>query len=168
MFLHLSVSHSVHRGCPGPGPGWSRPRSGGGVFRPRGSVFQHALRQTPPSPSRQLLLRTVRILLECILVCKHFSKIVWFHYNAFMDHLKVEKSWSELFVPARKEWRTKPPPKKHSFIFNCCNQCVISLLKKHHIFALPVFWAFELDGVKKPRTVYRFKFLPPVQILQWR
>ena len=39
------------RGCPGPG---------------LGGVSQHALRQTPPS--RRLLLRTVRILLECILV----------------------------------------------------------------------------------------------------
>ena len=48
----------VPRGVPGlgrcvPGPG--------------GLVSQHALRQTPP-PERRLLLRTVRILLECILV----------------------------------------------------------------------------------------------------
>ena len=40
-------------GCPGPGPGG------------RG-VSQHALTQTPPS--RRQLLRTVRILLECIIV----------------------------------------------------------------------------------------------------
>ena len=46
MFLHLSVSHSVH--------------GGGGVYLLRG-VPAHP-------PGRRLLLRTVRILLECILV----------------------------------------------------------------------------------------------------
>ena len=58
-------------GCPGPGWGVSRPRLGGpdpdpgcpGLGR---CVSQHGLRQTPPS--RWLLLRTVCILLECILV----------------------------------------------------------------------------------------------------
>ena len=40
-------------GCPGPGPG---------------GVSQHALRQTPSPPNRWLMLRAVRILLECILV----------------------------------------------------------------------------------------------------
>ena len=42
--------------------------SGGGVSRPTpgGGVSQHALRQTPPG--WRLLLRAVRILLECILV----------------------------------------------------------------------------------------------------
>ena len=87
MFLHVSVcpqgvgvvsqhagvwpggSPGPHRGegVPRPTPeGVSRPTSRG-VSRPtpRG-VSQHALRQTPPS--RQLLLRAVRILLECILV----------------------------------------------------------------------------------------------------
>ena len=39
-----------------------------------GLVSQHALRQTPPPRERRLLLRTVRILLECILV---FSFIQW-------------------------------------------------------------------------------------------
>ena len=57
MFLHLSVSHSVHGG---------------------GDVSQHILRQTTPSPGRHplscrwLLQRTVRILLECILVSREF------------------------------------------------------------------------------------------------
>ena len=73
-FLHLSVSNFVHSGggvgvgggwCPGPGP-WG--------------VSQHALRQTPSS--RRLLLRTVRILLECILVgnklLDNFMDIVWY------------------------------------------------------------------------------------------
>ena len=79
MFLHPSVSHSVHRGgvkaqaqgvsrpgavCPAgvsrPKPGGSRPRprrvsawgvEALGVSRPRGWVSQHALRQTPlPTP----------------------------------------------------------------------------------------------------------------------
>ena len=82
MFLHLSVSHSVHRGGVSPGPhpggmlrdlagGVSRPTPGEGVPRrtPKGGlqahtqgvlgpgphlvgcVSQHALRQTPPSPT---------------------------------------------------------------------------------------------------------------------
>ena len=47
----------------------------GGVSRSRlGGVSQHALRQTPP-PSKQLLLRAVRILecMECILVMNIFE-----------------------------------------------------------------------------------------------
>ena len=63
---------SAQGGVQAPGPGAvSRPSP-----RPRGctgpgGVSQHALRQTPPS--RQLLLRMVHILLECILVfyCGH-------------------------------------------------------------------------------------------------
>ena len=35
-----------------------------------GGVSQHALRQTPSPHSRQVLLRAVRILLECILVIR--------------------------------------------------------------------------------------------------
>ena len=57
--------HEVH-GVPGPGGVCS----GGGLLLGGacswGVVSQHALRQTPQE--RQLLLRTVRILLECILV----------------------------------------------------------------------------------------------------
>ena len=82
MFLHLSVILSnggVSRprprrgvclgGCPGPSPGPGEGVCPGGGCPgpdPGGGVSQHALRQTPPS--RQLLLQTVRILLECILV----------------------------------------------------------------------------------------------------
>ena len=66
MFLHLSVSHSVHR----EGGLQAHTRGGqGGVSRPTPSgvcVSQHAPRQTPPI--RRLLLRAVCILLECILV----------------------------------------------------------------------------------------------------
>ena len=39
----------------------------GGSGPQLGSLSQHALRQTPPTP-QELLLRAVRILLECILV----------------------------------------------------------------------------------------------------
>ena len=76
MFLHLSVSHSVHGGVSRPTPrggvegsgqGVSRCTPGGCLQAHTGGVSQHALRQTPPG-SRQLLLRAVRILLECILV----------------------------------------------------------------------------------------------------
>ena len=57
------ISRSA-RGSPGPYPG------GGGLqAHTRGEgVSQHALRQTPPAPSRRLLLRAVRILPVCILV----------------------------------------------------------------------------------------------------
>ena len=49
--------------------GVSAPRGGllPGVPGPGGFVSEHALRQTTPR-ERRLLLRTVRILLECILV----------------------------------------------------------------------------------------------------
>ena len=48
--------------------GVSRPTPGGGSPGTHLGVSQHALRQTPHS--RQLLVRAVRILLECILVLK--------------------------------------------------------------------------------------------------
>ena len=81
MFLHLSVSYSVHRGrglqAHTQGGGWgvwlgrglqAHAQEGPGLDqRGGGSGSQHALRQTPP-PIRRLMLRAVRILLECILV----------------------------------------------------------------------------------------------------
>ena len=93
-------------GSPGPHPGgevegsgwgglqahtWggSRPTPGGGLqAHTWGCVSQHALRQTPPFPSRRLLLRAVRILLECILVnvYKWYSKHLLFHTSAFKIH----------------------------------------------------------------------------------
>ena len=60
VFLHLSVSHSVHRGVSRPIP---KARS------TPGGVSQHALRQT--SPPGWLLLQVVRILLEYIIL--HFT-----------------------------------------------------------------------------------------------
>ena len=69
------VCHSVHRGGLGPGgevgglPWGSRPR-------PRGvCVYPSMHWGRPPPPSRWLLLRTVRILLECILVLHLCLKI---------------------------------------------------------------------------------------------
>ena len=59
----------TQRGSPGPHPGWVSPGP-----QPEWGVYQHALRQTPPPPSRRLLLRAVRILLECILVVNLFGK----------------------------------------------------------------------------------------------
>ena len=53
--------------------GVSRPTPGGGLQAHTWGVSQHVLRQTPHS--RQLLVRAVRILLECILVLKCWSKI---------------------------------------------------------------------------------------------
>ena len=86
-FLHVSVSHSVHRGCGIPACiAVSRPTTRGeveglawgGVSRPtpKGSTGPH-LRGSPgqtPHPSRWLLLLAVCILLECILVTVLFTQ----------------------------------------------------------------------------------------------
>ena len=102
FYRHLSVHRGV--GVPGPGGcllrGVSAPRGcllPGGVSAPRGclllggvsapggqclllggvcsqGVSHHALRQTPPPRERRLLLRTVRVLLECILVYSLVSR----------------------------------------------------------------------------------------------
>ena len=98
MFLHLSVSHSVHRGgstwagTPGPGtpPRTRYPPLGPGTLpdqvHPRDQVPPRQVhppgpdtppgqvlpQQVPPNPNTRLLLRTVRILLECILVTGYF------------------------------------------------------------------------------------------------
>ena len=59
----------------GPGPGGVYP---GGCPGPGVCVTPHALRQTPPTPSRRLLLQMVRILLECILVgkCPYYRRLI--------------------------------------------------------------------------------------------
>ena len=71
MFLHLSVSHFVHRGEGGvwetppgrhPPPGQTSPSW---ADTPLG---RQPPGQTPPPPSRRLLQWTIRVLLECILV----------------------------------------------------------------------------------------------------
>ena len=81
--VHGGMSRPRPGGCPGPDPGgcpgpglgvclprgMSRPRPGEGVSRPRpnGGVYP-SMHWGRHSPSRRLLLRTVHILLECILV----------------------------------------------------------------------------------------------------
>ena len=69
--VFTGVCDSVHRGMPCPGGGawsegsawsWGVPTPGG-----CGLVLGGCLEETPP---RQLLLRAVHILLECILVCR--------------------------------------------------------------------------------------------------
>ena len=67
-------------GCPGPGPGCVQSQAQGGCLsrgvsrpRPRGCVYPSMHWGRHPTPSRRLLLRTVRILLECILVNKWFT-----------------------------------------------------------------------------------------------
>ena len=77
-YVFTPVCHSVHRGGVqakaqgGLLRGVSRPRPSGGRVsrpRPRGVCIAACTEaNTPPPPSRRLLLRTVRILLECILV----------------------------------------------------------------------------------------------------
>ena len=66
MFLHMSLSHSVHKGGGGV---WSLPLEGGvpapGCACSRGGACS---RGVPGRDPPQLLLREVRILLECILV----------------------------------------------------------------------------------------------------
>ena len=93
------VSRPTPGGCSGPHLGMSRPRP-----RPRGDpgpgvCIQHTLRQNP-SPSRRLLLRAVRILLECILVwniyyyMKHKSKT--YIKNTILernDYIFTVRSW---------------------------------------------------------------------------
>ena len=70
---------------PGPHPGGSLRGLAEGVSRPTpdrglqahtlGGVSQHALRQIPPC--RRLVLRAVRILLECILVDNSAMTLIW-------------------------------------------------------------------------------------------
>ena len=77
MFLHLSVSHSVHRVCVGQTPPPEDiSQHALGQTPPWADISQHALGQTypsmhcdrPPPPPRRPLQWTVRILMECILV----------------------------------------------------------------------------------------------------
>ena len=72
------VCYSVHRGVPGPGAGgawsWGVPGPGG---VPGGDT------------SRQLLLRAVRILLECILVLNTFLLHVYEHLNTKSSNVEL-------------------------------------------------------------------------------
>ena len=72
MFLHLSVSHSVHRGCLADTPPRQTPQADSlGQTPPRQTPSgRHPLGRPPGQtpPQRRPLQRTVGILLECILV----------------------------------------------------------------------------------------------------
>ena len=104
MFLHLYVilftggmSRPTPRGrlgglAGGPTPG------GGPRPRPIGGVSQHALRQTL-TPSIWLLLRTVRILLECILV--FYEVCVFYWITDFWTHLLQCKL---TLIDEKKQW----------------------------------------------------------------
>ena len=75
MFLHVSVSHSVHRGG-----GAIQACIAGGIPVCLAGGALGGGGDPPPSESRQLLLRTVRILLECILV-----EFIFIH-SLFIDY----------------------------------------------------------------------------------
>ena len=82
MFLHISDSHSVHRGG---GAVCQHALDGGvclgclpGGCMSRGVWLLGGQRQTPPPSPRRPLQWTVRILLECILVIQ----VIW-HSEAF-------------------------------------------------------------------------------------
>ena len=69
-------------------------------------VSQHALGQTPPPPGR-LLLRTVRILLECILVFLRFCSEIWGYLPLvweFMDPLLILNTKFSLFPYEIFDW----------------------------------------------------------------
>ena len=96
MFLQMSISHSVHRVCVGQTPPppadisqhaleQTRPLSRHIPACTGADISQYALWQTPP-PSRRPLQRTVRILMECILVLAYFFIFRKLHEN--------EKNWT--------------------------------------------------------------------------
>ena len=79
-YVFTRVCHSVHTGVSRPRPrvevggsGWGGVQAHTRGVRGGGGVSQHALRQTPPS--RRLLLRAVRILLECILIIVYYRSL---------------------------------------------------------------------------------------------
>ena len=123
MFLHLSVSHSVHRGVY-PSMYWGR-------HPPGADISQHALgqtnqwadtlwadanRQTPradtpqvdtPTLGRWLLMRTVRILLECILVWRLLFGLT--HWYSFLFSLNTRRVWETLCHVVKMLSKFNPP-----------------------------------------------------------
>ena len=63
IFRSMCQEFCSQGGSPGPHPGWGCPGPG-----PKGGMCIPACTEPDPPPSRRLLLRAVRILLECILV----------------------------------------------------------------------------------------------------
>ena len=126
------------RGVSRPTPGGSRSRPRGCVSRPRGCIPACTEADTPPPHSRRPLLRTVRILLECILVenlftrqvgtqCCYFWRCIWsgrpkFHLSSgppemiFHGH-RWDSHFQNLmtYLPSRRLWllRTTPLPDKY-------------------------------------------------------
>ena len=116
MFLHLSVSHSVHRGVSQHAMGQTHPpdqrqtppRDQKQTPRTK-SRHPRDQKQThpPPTKGRRLLLRTVCILLECILVL----------FTFFLENcIKLEKQECIPVgcIPAERwpyseNWRPPPP-----------------------------------------------------------
>ena len=117
MFLHLSVSHSVHRGgvclsaCWDTPPGRYTPLGRytpwqvhpPGRYTPLGRYTPwqlHPWADTPPGqvhPPRQSPQRTVRILLECFLVCNFFHRLefIW-KLDLISSDLRSYMSWRSL------------------------------------------------------------------------
>ena len=101
--IFAPVCHSVHRGLSVPGGCLPAP-GGGGVSAPGGSLVPGGCLVQTPLPGR-LLLRVVRILLECILVWQDYCGKP--HEN--------ERQWTERGV-------SLPPP--------CIRQCYCLLNQK--------------------------------------
>ena len=111
MFLHLSASHSVRGGiCPSawwdtPPPPWAdTPQADIHLGRYHLGRHPHPWSDTPQADtpwidtplgrhpsSRRLLLRTVRILLECILVASFFCNTQIWQCSHFLHCLNLNK-----------------------------------------------------------------------------
>ena len=90
MFLHLSVSHSVHRGSVSQHV--LDMQTPPGQTNPNMHWDRHALGRHIPActgedpPGRRLLLGTVRILLECILVLKGIFMNILLKVTILYEH----------------------------------------------------------------------------------
>ena len=101
MFLHLSVSHYVHRGVCIPaciGADTPLPSACWDTHTP--CPVHAGIHQPPPLPRRPLL-RTVRILLECILDCTIYPNLKWplcVHFCIFGFESNFSNLWSNVNV----------------------------------------------------------------------
>ena len=159
MFLHLSVSHSVHRGegclpqCMlgytplGRHPLGRHPlgRYPSGQAPPsRYPLGRHPPGQAPP-PSRRLLLRTVRILLECILV---------FKFCFLVQSTGRNKSEAKKFECLKSH--------KSSSLKLCCNRrnCRPVLINNPSDAISARSTYLKVDKKSKTSTNHRLAFLP--------
>ena len=91
------LAEGVSRLTPGgsPGPHWGSPGPD------PGGVSQHSLRQTSPSPSRQLLLRAVRILLKLPLDLENLENLekweytwkTWKYHGILRNLINIMEKW---------------------------------------------------------------------------